>query len=183
MSNNDIVIWVYNNVDVDKFVKKVIDRTSLERNYDDLTQYVYLTLLEYDNEKLNRLYNEKVLKQFIMGIILNQRNYYKSYYNSHLRLYGKEIQESDLNDYGEYDFEREDKINFINNELKKYKGHRNNLSKTEEDEMLRLQFYYIYLTRGITLKELSIRMDMNYRTILRLIRSAKEIIRNNYYKK
>lgn len=184
MTNNEIVIWVYNNVDIDRFIKKVIDRTYMEKTNEDLKQYIYMKLLEYDNTKLNDLYNNKVLSQFIMGMILNQRNYYKSYYNKYLRYNDFDISELEIDiEEEEYDIERDKKIEFISKELTKYRGKRKKLTKEQEDEMIRLQFYYIYIKRGVTLIELSKRLDMNYRTVLRIIRSAKEIIKSNYFKK
>jgi len=182
MTNNEIVIWVYKNIDINKFIMKVIDRTKREHSTEDLSQYIYLTLLRYNNLKLNRLYEQKVLPQFIMGIILNQRNYYKSYYNNYLRNndYEKDEFEEPIDE--EYDYEKDEKIEFINKELLKYKNNKTKLSKEEEDEKIRLQFYYIYLKRDITLKELSKRMNMNYRTVLRIAKSAREIIKDNYKK-
>jgi len=42
--------------------------------YDDFVQEMYLTLLEYDNAKLNEMYNKKQLKFFIVRICLNNWN-------------------------------------------------------------------------------------------------------------
>ena len=182
MSNKDIVLWVYDNVDVEKFIRKVIDISYNNASYKDLSQYIYLYLLEYDNTKLNNLYDNKVLPQFIMRIILNQRNYYRSYFNLYLYPIDKEL---DFDKEYEIDIvdDKNDKLIFINKELKKYIGRRKNLSLSNEQEMLCYEVYRLYLNRGYTIKELSIRLDLGYNTVVRLIRTAKETIKNKYDKK
>ena len=42
--------------------------------YDDFVQDMYLTLLEYDNEKLNEIYSKNQLKFFATRICLNNWN-------------------------------------------------------------------------------------------------------------
>lgn len=135
MTNNEIILWVYNNINIDKFIEKVISSSRLEDNDKDLKQYIYLTLLDYDNLKLNGLYENKVLPQFIMQIILNQRNYYKSYYNFYLKIKDQKL-DIDIPNEEDYDFEFDKKLKFINKELKKYIGRRKNLNKDQEYEML-----------------------------------------------
>lgn len=179
MTNNKIVEFVYKNIDIDKFINKVIDTNQMEQNGGDLKQYIYLTLLEYNNEKLNNLYKNKVLPQFVMQIILNQRNYYKSYYNSYLKNNNYELK-YDIEDVIEEKDDSDDKINYIQKELRKYVGKRNGLNKEQEYYMLCLEIYRIYSTRDITIKQLSKNLDINYRTVLRLMKFAKDTIRNNY---
>lgn len=182
MTNNQIVIWIVKNVDVDKFIERVISTSSLEQNGDDLKQYIYLYLLTYDNEKLNSLYDNKVIPQFIMQMILNQRNYYKSYYNEYLKNndcdYDYDVQEEEL----EYD-DRNEKLNFINKELTKYVGKRKNLTKQQEYEMLCYEIYRMIIKRNMSIKQLSENLDINYRTVLRLLKFAKDNIKMKYYKK
>lgn len=182
MSNNEIVLWVYNNINIDKFINKVIINSYLEHNDKDLKQYVYLTLLEYDNEKLNNLYNNKVIPQFVMQIILNQRNYYKSFYNTYLKNNDNEIEFDVIDEEEEYDNEIDNKIKFVNKELKKYVSNRKNLTKDEEYEMLCYEIYRITLKRGMTIKKLSQNLQINYRTVLRLLKFAKDTIKNKYKK-
>ena len=42
--------------------------------YDDFVQDIYLTLLEYDNEKLNDIYEKNQIKFFIARICINNWN-------------------------------------------------------------------------------------------------------------
>lgn len=182
MTNNEIVIWISNNIDIDKFINKVISTSQLEQNDKDLKQYIYLYLLEYDNNKLNNLYNNKVLPQFIMTIILNQRNYYKSYFNEYLKNNSYDL-EYEVEDEIIEDDDKENKLNFINKELKKYVGKRKNLTKQEEYEMLCYEIYRMLIKRNMSIKLLSENLDINYRTVSRLIKFARENIKKNYYKK
>lgn len=182
MTNNEIVIWIYNNIDIDRFIYKVIRTSSLEHNDKDLKQYIYLTLLEYDNDKLNKLFETQCLPQFILQIILNQRNYYKSYYNEYLKFKNTELDLNTPNPESEYNFLMDDKLIFINKELKKYVGNRKNLTKDQEYEMLAYELYRMYLKRNsgdnkLTIRSLSDRLNLNYRTVLRLMKFARENLR------
>ena len=178
LTNNEIVSYVCQNINVDAFINKVIENG----NYEDLRQYIYLHLLEYNNNKLNDIFNQKVLPQFIMKIILNQRNYYRSYYNLYLKF--NDIELTDIEDEVEpTDNEDNRRLIFINREIKKFVGHRKNLTDEEEYEMLQYEVYRMYLMRSYSMHEMARRLDLSYATIFRLIKSAKETIKKNYIKK
>lgn len=42
--------------------------------YDDFVQETYVTLLEYDNTKLNEIFDKKQIKYFVVRIMLNNWN-------------------------------------------------------------------------------------------------------------
>lgn len=42
--------------------------------YDDFVQETYVTLLEYDNNKLNEIFDKKQIKYFVVRIMLNNWN-------------------------------------------------------------------------------------------------------------
>lgn len=185
MTNNEIVLWIYKNVKVYDLITKVVDY-SVDRIDRDLEQYIYIYLLEYDNKKLNDLYEQKVLPQFIMRMILNQRNYYRSYLNYTLR--DNHDLELDIvhityEDTIDEKIEQERKYRFINKELKKYVGKRKNLTKEQQYEMLAIELYRFYLRRGLTINELAKKLQMGYNTVFRLMKFARNEIKNNYYKK
>lgn len=184
MSNNDIVLYIHKNIDIDKFIIRSINNSELECNYEDLKQYIYLILLQYDNKKLNNLYEQKVLPQFIMQIILNQRNYYKSYYTKYLKVNNNSHIGicSDIEDeeYDEGDFEM--KLKFIEKELGKYIGKRNNLTSNQEYEMICYELYRFLIKRDLTIKELSFNLKLGYRKTIELINYAKINIKNKYKK-
>lgn len=179
MTNNEILIYIYKNIDIKKFILKVINQSTIQ-NREDLTQYIYLYLLEYDNEKLNILYEKNILPQFIMKIILNQRNYYKSYYNEYCKN-NYNLEETDI-DYEHKDtyldsVEKNRKLDFIDNEL-----NCDNSNINKNDEYLRYKIYKIYLTKKYTLKELSYKYNISYNTLFRLIKETKKIINLKYDK-
>ena len=84
-----------------------------------------------NNEKLLKLYKNNELKNFIVGIIMNQRNQNRTYYNRKLKNitnyngnsfsyieYDEELIE---NVDEKYNHELDDKIEFIEHELNSYK--------------------------------------------------------------
>ena len=181
MTNNEIVLWIEDNIDIMKFIKRVIKDSYNENNQEDLKQYILLYLLEYNNDKLNNLYKLNNLKPFIMQIILNQRNYYKSYYNNYLRIIaGNEIYDQVYQDETENLIEKNNKIEFAQKELKKYIGKRRNLTKEQQYEMLIFEIYRMYLKRGYSIQQMADRLDLGYNTVYRLLKKAKEKIKENY---
>lgn len=73
MSNNEILIDNYSLLK--KCVSFQMNKFSINRsNYDELLQFVSLIILEYDNEKLNDINNNKHMNAFITGILRNQLN-------------------------------------------------------------------------------------------------------------
>lgn len=57
----------------EKTVETLCTNMGVEQAYlDDLVQEIYLILLEYDEDKLIKMYERKQLKFFIVRIIMNQ---------------------------------------------------------------------------------------------------------------
>lgn len=175
-SNNEIVEYVYKNVPIDSFIRKVISQSTIETR-EDLRQYILLYLLEYDNEKLNILYEKNILPQFSMKIILNQRNYYKSYYNEYCKNNDNpeepELEHEHKDTYWD-SVEKNRKLDFIDNELN------SNNNADENNEYLRYKIYKIYLTKKHTIFELADKYQLSYKTLYRLIRETKKIISLKY---
>lgn len=178
MTNNQIVEYIYKNIDIDKFILKVISSSYVTKTKDDLKQYIYLYFLEMDNEKLNNLYRDKVISQFIMKTILNQRNYYRSYFNIYCK---NNNNNDDIDKYNEIcdddsdTSEKHRKLKFIEDELKC-----DNNIEYKNDEYLRYEILKIYMTRKYTIKELSVKYKISYNTLFRLLKETKKIIQIKY---
>jgi hypothetical protein len=69
----------------DGIVESIIKNLGVSPKYvDDLTQEIYLILLEYDRDKITEMYNNKQLNFFLTRVIKNQINsvtspFYKKY--------------------------------------------------------------------------------------------------------
>lgn len=173
MTNNDIVNYVYKNIPIDTFISKVIN-TSTRESREDLRQYILLYLLEYDNLKLNILYDKNILPQFIMKIILNQRNYYKSFFNEYCKNNNNKDEEIEHETYDSHldSIEKNRKIDFIEHELDR--------KDIEKELYIRYSVYKIYMSRKYTLMELADKYKLSYNTLFRLIKETKRIIREKY---
>jgi hypothetical protein len=68
-NKNDIIEEIARN----KLIEELIKNMGIKANdKDDLLQEIYLVLLEYDENKIIKLYNNNQLKFFIVRIIQNQ---------------------------------------------------------------------------------------------------------------
>lgn len=76
MSNNEIICSVSGDV-----MAMISNMAIKEEHRDDLFQEIMMILLQYDNGKLEALYNKKQIKFFISRIICNQ------YYSVHSYFY------------------------------------------------------------------------------------------------
>lgn len=190
MTNNEIVTIVYKEYKIDELIKKLIDTSVRDQTYKDLEQYIYLCLLEIENKKLNKLYNKNELKNFIVGIIMNQRNQNRTHYNRKLKYvsnydgkafsyieFNEELIEDELI---EYDNTIDDKINFIENEFDNYKLDHSGL--TYEDLRIGAEYFYLkeYIRTGLSIRELAKRHLKNRSTIYTLISSGRNRIKEKY---
>lgn len=62
--------------------------------YDDFVQETYVTLLEYDNNKLNEIFDKKQIKYFVVRIMLNNWNSTTSPFYTK---YKKYLEHTDMN--------------------------------------------------------------------------------------
>lgn len=73
MTNNEIVEYYLKNRLIKTCVEVQGKRGHIsDYTQDDILQELVLILLTYDNEKLNRIHNEKHMNAFITGILTNQ---------------------------------------------------------------------------------------------------------------
>ena len=89
MTNNEIVDYVYRHYKIGSLIRKIISTSDLDDSYKDLEQYIYVLLLEMENNKLNELYNKKKLRHWVSQVILNQRNYNSAYPSKNNGVYNK----------------------------------------------------------------------------------------------
>lgn len=96
MTNQEIVDYVYRNYNVLKLVRKLIRQSKDTHTDGEIEQYVYMTLLIMDNDKLSEMFINKKLKNYICRIIVNQRNsglYYNRFIKNDFLEYMEELPE------------------------------------------------------------------------------------------
>ena len=80
-TNYDIVNYISRYWNISSMVSKNIRNSRLDGMNMDLSQYIVEQLMRMDNTRLLGLYHSGKLLSFIHRMILNQRNYYRSFYN------------------------------------------------------------------------------------------------------
>lgn len=79
-----------------------------ENDIDDLTQEIYLLLLEYNSEKIVEMYKKKQLKFFLIGCIQKQYHSVTSPFYKKYKKYYKLIDGNTINNNEVYDDEIDD---------------------------------------------------------------------------
>lgn len=99
-----MIIKIINELERNNTIRELCENMRVSSaDIDDLTQEIYLILLEYDNEKVINMYNNKQLKFFLVGIIQRQYHsvtspYYKKYKKYYSLIDANTINNSELND-------------------------------------------------------------------------------------
>lgn len=81
MDRKDIINEIYHS----NLLNELFKNMGIKQNdFEDLMQEIFIILLEYDEEKINKMYELKQLKWFIIKLIKNQyfsanSPYYKKY--------------------------------------------------------------------------------------------------------
>lgn len=83
MTNNDIVDSIARACLVERIINRIVGGKFIE-NYQDLSQYIYIKLLEMDNERLSLMYEQGKIRYYISGMVTRQifsrnSNFYKEY--------------------------------------------------------------------------------------------------------
>lgn len=83
MTNNDIVDSIARACLVERIINRIVGGKFVE-NYQDLSQYIYIKLLEMDNERLSLMYEQGKIRYYISGMVTRQifsrnSNFYKEY--------------------------------------------------------------------------------------------------------
>ena len=168
MTNQEIVQYVYDNIDIKKLVKHNIYNSINDGSYEELTQYIYQELMLTNNEKLNTLYNNKAFNFYIVRIITNQRNEKRSNYNRYLRL--EDIDDPDPQTFYEDDTLMDEKIEkdrqkgFITDTLINFFMNTTYTGKTEKDKFISINL--LAMNKGVEIcnNELKIvkKMSLKY---------------------
>lgn len=162
----------------------VISSSKIDDSCYDLEQYIYEELLKYDNEKLNYLKEHNLLKPFIMKMILNQRNYYRSVYNLYFRQFNKlNIVDDILNEddikVKEEKEEKYDTIDYLfydKYDLNNYSGYTIN----DKFNYSSLEIYKHYVKKEHSYTSLSNSLNISRGTVAKLISHAKYLIKKEY---
>lgn len=99
-----MIIKIINELERNNTIRELCENMRVSSaDIDDLVQEIYLILLEYDNEKVINIYNNKQLKFFLVGIIQRQYHsvtspYYKKYKKYYSLIDANTINNSELND-------------------------------------------------------------------------------------
>lgn len=83
MTNNEIVDSIARACLVERIINRIVGGKFVE-NYQDLSQYIYIKLLEMNNERLSLMYEQGKIRYYISGMVTRQifsrnSNFYKEY--------------------------------------------------------------------------------------------------------
>lgn len=174
LSNNDIVIRVFKNYEIKKLIIRMINQSYNDQSYNDLEQYVYEQLLKFDNIRLNEIYHNSKLRNFISKIIQHQRD--GTGHGVYLKyLHIKETNPIlDIIDENEEDFQIELIINYINNksEMLEENVYNSNQLKIILSFTILKKYYLSDLTQSL----LAIHLNLSRTTVNHLIKFAREDI-------
>jgi hypothetical protein len=174
-SNSDIVEYIFRNFRLQELIKKMIRSSAYDCSCYDLEQYIYLELLQMDNERLLILFESEKLRPFISQMILRQRNN-GSFYRT-VRIIDKQISDSykDLTSE-EYDYYGDILYIYIKSqteflETKSY-------SDEEVKKILSFTLLDKFLISKRSMRQLSKSLNIPRKTISILINNAKELTMN-----
>jgi YHS domain-containing protein len=191
-------------------VTKLISESELDESRDDLVQYVCEFLLNMDNRLINDIYFRKELKKYINRIILNQRNYYRSFYNINFKISDSSPKVNKL----EYIFDtetgvtfyfcssyvsnkfdgeldnivdenigvtgRDRKLDSIFSEMNRIPYGTTGLTNSEMRRLFGYEIFKFYITRGLSMSEVGKRFKMCRSTVRTLINESKKNILKYY---
>ncbi len=138
-------------------------------NAQDLTQDVYVVMLEYDQDKLQTIYDNGHLIFWVARVMLNQyvrgNSAFKTKYYTYLRSENFEV--SDLKHFDDIDWhkERENKLEFINEKLQ---------GLHEYDKLL----FQIYFSSGKSIRKLSKESGISVTSIYTTLRNVKNYLKD-----
>ena len=99
-----MIVKIIDELERNNVIRDICTNMRVQLNdIDDLTQEVYLILLEYNRDKIIELYQKKQLKFFIIGILQRQYHsntspFYKKYKKYYTLVDGNNVNNSEVND-------------------------------------------------------------------------------------
>lgn len=176
MTNQEICLYVYQNINI----KGICFRIGIRRDVDDIEQIIYDIILHYPNKQINDVYQNGALLSFVWKCVFNQidRNPKSEWLmlNEYLPLNEKyDIPQEDFNQ------EREDKLQFIEEEFK----------SIGSDEIKRMRYkeqqYYIgkellknKIKKGWTLDKMKVKFGVGRNSINNCLQSTKKELKEKY---
>jgi hydroxymethylpyrimidine pyrophosphatase-like HAD family hydrolase len=180
LSNNQIVERIYKDINIKKMVNKVICQ-SYNSSDEDLVQHIYLTLLEMDNEKLNYLYENHLMGPWIMQIILNNRNYYRSQYQLYFNIKDNPTITEDIQD--DSDDLKEEQLALLDEIISRYNIESfSGYTIQQKWEFTSLELLKIYVNRKHSFTSLSKALKISRNTVNETLKYARNFIKKEYDK-
>lgn len=167
MNNNELVLKIIDTIDI----YKIIDNCGVKTGKDDLLQYIYLVLLEYEN--LEMVYEGGYILPFIIRIILNQRNGSHTIYNKSFKLYDIENELVD-------DIDSDDSSYIINNTLMDYLNMEMSLYGNDVEYVLK-KCIVIMIRTGKSIRTISSEMGISKSLLSLYIRELKSSLWTKLY--
>ena len=170
-SNNQIVEYVFRNFKLRELIKTMIRNSVNDGSIGDLEQYIYLELLQMDNERLLILFESNKLRPFISQIIKRQ-NFNGSFYRTVCIKEKPSVEFLNIEE-NEYDFLGDILFVFIKSqtefsETKIY-------SDEEVKKILSFTLLDKYLISKRSMRQLSKSLNIPRKTISILINFAKNL--------
>lgn len=174
MDNCEIVDIVFKEYNIKKLINKLIQNgTGLE----DLEQFIYIILIEMNNNLLNKLFKTGHLKRYITRIILNQRNYPKNggTYNKEFKITSVDriVEQPDeiLHDF---------RIDYLYYELERIPFGTTGLTQTQLRKIFGYAILEHYIKTGESMLKVSKKFNICRSTTRTLINEAKKNIKKEY---
>ena len=135
----------------------------------DLTQEVYVILLEYDQDKLQSIYDNGHISYWVARVMLNQytraNSNFKTKYYTYLRTENYEVKNFEYFDDIDWHKEKENKLQFLNDKL----------SNLHEYDKLLFQLYY---STGKSIRKLSKESGISVTSIYNTLRNVKNYLKD-----
>lgn len=168
MTNSEIVLYVYKNINIKGIVYK-LKGTDPE----EICQITYEILLNYNNDKLNNIYNNGALLSFVYIICRNQI--------SNLKRVKFEELTDDIQDY--YEQEINNKLKFIEDEFKVvYQSTINKMTEDEKQYFVKKLILKNKIKNNWTLTEMKNIMGISRNTLNDIVVSIKKELKQKYEK-
>jgi hypothetical protein len=168
MTNNQIVLYIYNNININGIVYKLNGKDP-----DEISQIVYEVVLKYDNDKLNNIFNNGALLSFVYIICRNQI--------SNLKRVKFEELDNDIEE--ELEEESNNKLKFIEDEFKVvYQSTINKMTENEKQYFVKKLILKNKIYNNWTLTEMKNIMGISRNTLNDIVVSIKKELKEKYEK-
>lgn len=176
MSNNEICLFIFNNINI----KGICFKLGIKRDFDDIQQIVYEIVLKYDNKKLNMMHGYGALLSFVYIIIRNQVSKNPNSEWKMLNCYEELKENFEMIDEG-YDFNKEDRLQFIELEFKDVKRIKiEYMNEKEKTYMVNKILLKNKIKRNWTFDEMEEKLEVHRNTLYKCVKSAKTELLKKY---